>query len=116
MLDGCLTLMPTERSDMAKFSKKGWSSDPNYDNFSSGGLERHIDNLRDDLAERHEGSAKPRRVHETAGYVSGFGSVEELGSCCPTPRATAGPGPTPRASHRTPPVAAEPDAAGNRRT
>ena len=60
---------------MAKFSKKGWSSYLNYDNFSSGGLERHIDNLRDDLAGRHEGSAKPRRVHETAGYVSGFGSV-----------------------------------------
>jgi hypothetical protein len=31
---------------MAKFSKKGWSSDPNYDNFSSGGLERHVDKSR----------------------------------------------------------------------
>lgn len=64
---------------MAKFSKKGWSSDPNYDNFSSGGLERHIDNLRDDLAGRHEGGAKPRRFHETAGYVSGFGNVDSRG-------------------------------------
>lgn len=63
---------------MAKFSKKGWSSDPNYDNFSSGGLERHIDNFRDDLAGRHEGAAKPRRFHETAGYVSGFGSVSSV--------------------------------------
>ncbi len=47
-------------------------------NFSFGGLELHIDNLRDDLAGRHEGSAKPRRVHETAGYVSGFGSVSSV--------------------------------------
>jgi hypothetical protein len=31
---------------MAKFSKKGWGSDPNYDNFSSGGLERHVDKSR----------------------------------------------------------------------
>lgn len=31
---------------MAKFSKKSWSSDPNYDNFSSGGLERHVDKSR----------------------------------------------------------------------
>lgn len=31
---------------MAKFSKKGWSSDPNYDNFSSDVLERHIDKSR----------------------------------------------------------------------
>ena len=60
---------------MAKFSKKGWSSDTNYDNFSADGLERHIDNLRADLAGVHEGGTKPRRFHETAGYVSGFGSV-----------------------------------------
>lgn len=67
------------RSDMAKFSKKGWSSDPNYDNFSSGGLERHMDNLRADLAGVHEGGAKCRRFHETAGYVKGFGNVDSRG-------------------------------------
>jgi hypothetical protein len=40
------TLMPIGRSDMAKFSKKGWSSDTNYDNFSADGLERHVDKSR----------------------------------------------------------------------
>ena len=61
---------------MAKFSSKGWSSDLNLNNFSSDQLERFKDGIRDDMAGRHDSAAKPRRAHETAGYVSGFGRVE----------------------------------------
>ena len=61
---------------MAKFSKHGWSSDLNFDNFSGDQLERFKDDIRDDMAGRHDSAAKPRRAHETAGYVSGFGRVE----------------------------------------
>ena len=31
---------------MAKFTKKGWSSDTNYANFSADGLERYVDKSR----------------------------------------------------------------------
>lgn len=61
---------------MAKFSKHGWSSDLNLDNFSGDQLERFKDGIRDDIAGRHDSAAKPRRAHATAGYVSGFGRVE----------------------------------------
>ena len=62
---------------MAKFSKKGWSSDPNYDNFSSGGLERHVDKSRpiEELLARKDDFKNGENYHFT--------------SCCPTPRVTA---------------------------
>lgn len=62
---------------MAMFSQKGWKSDVNYNRLGADELSRHIENLRDDFAGRHEGTAKPRREHKTASYVSGFGMVNE---------------------------------------
>ena len=60
---------------MAKFSEKGWSSDTNYNNFTGDALERHMDDLRDNIHCRHDNVSKPRRFHGTAPYIKGFGSV-----------------------------------------
>ncbi len=60
---------------MAKFSKHGWSSDFKADNFTDDQLERFKEGVLDDMACRHDSSAKPRRIHEVPGYIKGFGTV-----------------------------------------
>lgn len=61
---------------MARLSHKGWSSDPNFDRFTGDQLERFKDGIRDDMAGRHDGAAKPTRKHESPVYLKMFGDAE----------------------------------------
>ena len=47
---------------MAEFSKRGWNSDFNENNFTSDQLERFTDRQRDSLYGRHDPVARPGKV------------------------------------------------------
>ena len=61
---------------MARLSERGLSSDPNFDRFTSDQLERFKDEIRDDIAGRHDGTVRFARKHEPPEYLKKFGDAE----------------------------------------
>lgn len=66
---------------MAKFSRKGWSSDFNPDNFTCGQMDRHVEGLRDDLYGRHNPVSRPGKTihpHKPVGEAPREFTSDEL--------------------------------------
>ena len=66
---------------MAKFSRKGWNSDFNPDNFTCDQMDRHVEGLRDDLYGRHNPVSRPGKTihpHKPVGEAPREFTSDEL--------------------------------------